>query len=526
MREEFQPMDLSQKYARLFTDWPDLEDENIDDAHDVLAKEKKLEDLREEAIRDILKKCKQQGIVELLTFIEDPVSLAALLFKYHVSKGTQTFKLEEYLLSCLKSDIDTFKLKRHISHLFGWTKGNPNALNASKTIQIIEKVRKELVKLDGDKELDKKNVLLLHAIRIDETKGRKYIDDLPDELKRQYFSDYRLPRFMECRPNKDSNKHPPESTWLVDRYIEYKRPRLGWYSFMTSSHIPFEKQIDLLNAMFVQGQDEGPEQDPLPRSYDIEQILEKGPEKALHQKLSDEQEEKLLHIEFKFFKFLEHQFKRQGGIFTMRQIGKTPAFLIQLAKHVYKTDDGDKPVNQNETDVDASQKNNLKFYANAADILFYLNPFSKHLPWGRAQGMNDEEKFLDWFKQSMQLAKDAKMVVATDIILGRGLSKEVESDKDLRPLPAACKVLEQFASEDMLEEFRVGRFNSRGVVSNGVDDRGYSTPDLADHYKDIAQKLQNDYPKVASVMRQLEQRYRREAEIDQQIEDERDLNWR
>ena len=516
VREKFQSKDLTRKYAYLFARWPNLENEDMEDEYE--DREQKLEVARSKAADEVLNQFGRDGLVNLLTLSEDSGVLSILLFKNYISKDK--FNLEEYLFTCFeKSDIDIFKLKNHVRYLFGWTEGHPNvpdALGASEAIEIIENVIRRLDEHGRVEQLTEKKVLLLHALRIDQLKVRKYIDNLPAELKSHYFSDYRGASPLECRPDEDSGKHPPESAWLADNYIKHKRPRLGWFCFAVSDYIPFEKQIDLLEAIFIEGRDDGPENDPLPSSYDIERMIEK----ALEESLSDEQENRLMNIEFKFFKFLGHKFTKDGGIFISRHIGKTPSFLIYLAKYVYKTDDG-------EGSNDGINQNSIKFYAgNSFEVLNKLNLFFEHFPWMQEQGEPDERRFFRWVENLKQIAKDEKMVTAIDLILGAGLSKKVVSDNDLRPLPVACEILEKFGSEKMLSEFRTGRFNSRGVLMGDIDKKGYSTARLAEHYKGLAEDLQQDYPATASVMKQLAQRYYAYAEMERREEAARDLDWR
>ena len=519
VQEKFEPKDLIRKYAYLFTPRPNLENEDIDDEYQ--DRQQKIEAERCKAVKEIFDQSEESGLVDLLTLSEDSIALSILLFKNYISKDK--FNLEEYLFACFeKSDIDIFKLKNHVRYLFGWTEGHPNvpdALGASKAIKIIENVIRRLDEHGQVEQLTEKKVLLLHALRIDQLKVRKYIDNLPAELKFHYFSDYRGASPLECHPDEDSGKHPPESAWLIENYIEHKRPRLGWYSFAVDDYIPFEKKIDLLEAIFIEGRDDGSENDPLPSSYDIERMLEKALE-ALEESPCDEQENRLMNIEFKFFKFLGYEFTRDGGIFISRHIGKTPSFLIHLARYIYKTDDG-----KNASD-DLNQ-NSRKFYADTSfEILNKLNLFFEHFPWMQEQGEHDAPMFFKWVQDLRELAKKEKMATAIDLILGAGLSKKVVSDNDLRPLPVACEILEKFGNENMLSKFRTGRFNSRGVLNGGIDNKGYSTARLAEHYKGLAEDLQQDYPATAYVMGQLAQRYHADAEIELREGAARDLDWR
>ena len=516
IREKFQPEYLPEKYAYLFTHWPDVENEDIEDEHE--DREKKIEEARSKAVKEVIDQFGHDGLVDLLTLSEDSSALSILLFKNYISKDK--FNLEEYLFVCLeKPDIDILKLKGHFNFLFGWAEGHsndPDALDARDVIKIIEEVIRRLDEHGQVEQLTEKKVLLLHAIRIDQLQGREYIENLPPKVKAQYFSDYRVSRSLECHPDKDSGKHPPESAWLADNYIKHKRPRLGWFSFRVGDYIPFEKQIDLLEAILIEGQDDGSENDPLPSSYGIERMLEK----ALEEPLSDKQENRLMNIEFKFFKFLGYEFTRDGGIFISRHIGKTPSFLIHLARYIYKTDDG-------EASKDDINQNNRKFYTDTSfGILYNLNLFFEHFPWMREQGEHDAPMFFKWVQDLRDLAKKEKMATAIDQILGAGLSKKVVSDNDLRPLPVACEILEKFGSENMLSGFRMGRFNSRGVLSGDIDNKGYSTARLAEHYKGLAEDLQQDYPAIASIMRELAQNYHVDAEMERREEATRDLDWR
>lgn len=521
IREEFSPTDLSHKYAYLFSHWLNIEIDDFNDDDDDYNYEKleeRIEDARSLAIKEILKKNNYKIVVNLLSLCEDPRILSESLFKDYIGKGQ--FDLEKYLIECFQSDITIFKLKQHVSYIFGWTKNYkdiPDALDATDVITIIENVIKELNNCKQSEQLIEKKRILFHALRIDQKTGRDYIDKLPEKIKKQYFSEYRFDRrSMELVFDKDSSTYPPEVTWLIDGYLKYKHPRQGWHSLHVYN-IPIDKQIDLLEAILIEGQDEYKGENFIPRNYDIEKLFKKAGERN---DLTDEQESRLLGIEFKFFNWMPYEFRKKGGIFVLRHIFRSPAFLVEIAQCRYKND-------ERKNAMKKIHQKNLSLYADISfEILHYLNLFSKSAPWRQSENEIDDISFLKWVTDLRNLAKKEKMTHAIDMILGSGLSWDFLKKDNLGVFSLACRVLEESNSEDMLSAFRTGIYNSRGVITNGIDKKGYSTSQLAQHYKEMFNDIQDTYPNVASIMNDLAKEYIRQAELEEQDRDKLKLEWR
>ena len=511
--DHFQPDDLIEEKAFLFSTKYMMEvltkrDLKHEEGHKIV------DNTRDEALQIIYKKYGIGGIIKLVGLAEQPETVSQVLYIKHIASGD--FPLEEYLTELLKSDIDIRKINCHLCNLLGWDKKNPIAMRAAKAINIVDNMIEHINKNNKIDKLEEKKVLLYHAIRIDEQEGRNYIDSLPEETQKQYFSVHRFARRMECWKDSDSSEYPAENEWLAKKYIKYKRPRLGWNVFTFPTHIPFEWQLELLDAMYVIGRDEGKDKDPAPDSHYVQEFFNY----ALKKELNYDQEKRLAMVEFKLYRMLDTYDTDRASV-VQQHIGNNPEFFMELMCYAYKTDNG------HETSKPESEQESEQIRASIAhDILFHLNLISDNYPWIQS-GILDETRIKKWTEDVRELAKKANRSRITDHIIGVGLSHGFVDQHMVLPKPAICSIIETIQNDAIASGFSMGRRNSRGALIGGVDRKGYTSSRLAEEYDKASIKMRDDdYPFMSEIMRELATDYRREAEFYKGQEERTDLDWR
>ena len=496
-----------------FSSWPELE-ENIEDFDD---REEHIETKRTQAIEDIFGRSNIGGIIDLTLRVEDGIAVSDTLYNNLISKDR--FPLRDYLIQLLKTDIESHKVHDHLSHIFGRIRGYkpvPDAMSTDKVIKLIESIIEELDQVNGIPNWEDKKIALYHAIRIDDKQGRDYIDNLPDTIQQKYFSRYRIRRGWEMRPKEDTDPLPEENEWIAQKYLEYKRPRLGWQVFRVRKYIPFDSQLELLDAMAIEGRDEGGGDDAFPAGWYIQDFLDE----AYNENLDDETKIRVARMEYKFYPHLRTGRKDDRISFIDWWIGKDPAFYIQLHKDVYKTDDGDDDAPKDLDEYNKQTKAEFSWR-----ILWGLNLGAKNFPWIKDEGEIDEDLFMQWIKEVKKLAKEVHRSRIIERSIGQGMGHIVPKE-GVKPEESICKILREIESEVIFENFAMGRYNSRGVLTNDKDNRGYTTAGLAEEYEKASHELEYRYPFVAKLMKHMALRYRAQVEEDKAMHERNDLDWR
>ena len=529
IRNHFQFTDVVQAQDHLFAQWVETEDINYF-SMEINEYNTKLNKARAKALKEIYYKEGIGGIIRLVREAEktgqqkqeivDSVTVSKVLYIELISNNG--FLLEKYLVALLSEDIDIHIIRNHVSYLFGHTKNEkpdiPNAMEAEAVIKLVGKVIAQLENADTISNWPEKKTFLLHAIRIDQKAGRDFVDGLPPDELSHYFSHIRNPRDMEGRVEENSEEYPPENTWLAQKYVEHKRPRLGWYSFFGAEYIPFDEQIELLDAMLNNNRDVG-DSDPLPRGWDIQQLFDK----AVKKDLTEEQEQQLINIEFKFHKIIKYGTRDNDNVsFIHRSIGKSPESFVELHKMVCRPDDGQKDEDENDVDEDVVRLNAER----VRDILFEIDFNSINYPWNGEDGeLQDADILMSWVNNVRNLASEAKRSTVIDQSIAKGLVNYY--GQGMEPILPVCRILEKIKNSEISKGFHRGRVYARGVVSAGRDGMGYTNSELSNDYDIAAEKMRKDgFQFVAKLMEELARTYHHHVEREKVDGERRDLDWR
>lgn len=510
IQDYFCSKDIIKANAYLFSGWPESEELNRMQFESLKDYEKQVEFLRTEALRKIYEEKGVEGILQLVRLAEDPASIAVRLYIDFITG--KDFPLEGYLIALLESNIDVGRIKIHIRNIFGWIKetesGVPAAMEVDKVLKIVSNVRDKVEKSNGVDNWLEKEIILFQAVRIDQQQGRDFIDNLPDDLQKRYFSQIRYDRQMEYQvtDTKEGEEkiYPPENEWLVNKYLHYKQPILGWnaFGFRVCEWIPFHLQVELLEAMLIKGKDEG-EYNTLPLDkYYIETFFEN----AAKLNLANEMQDRLAEIEFKFYPMLD-SFNIKRTSFIQRKMGRSPEFFLEIIKYIYRTDDG-------KDDNQIENQNTREYYISAAyRILHKFNLVSSNFLWVSGAGSLDNNLLIEWIEQVQKIAKEANRLKSVNIIVGQGLAFSYDSNGGVQPQHEICKVLERIQNDEVFNGYRTGRINARGIIKGEVDDRGFTTEGLAQAYSKAANTLcDQGFPFVARLMQTLAKRYYHDAE--------------
>lgn len=512
IQSHFRPNESAIEVAYLFSNKFE-EETHFEFNYDTEKSQTKINKERQKSILCIYSKEGLDGIVKVLNF---PTNYHYFAQALHICRADLPgFSLENYLLKIMKSDIGITKIQRHIPAIFGWDADESSAtppLQASESISIIESVFRQMESASENvTNFDAKQTCLLHAIRLDQEKGREYINSLSCSMRQKYFNYAHISRPMDrlCENEEQTN-------WLIKNYIEHKRPRLAWIS-VSCQHISFADKAKLLIMMFNDEEDLGGVLDFSPDGYQIDNFINE----ALNMDLDDEQKNMLVEIELKFFNSL-HAPGDDRFSFVERKIGESPEFFMRLHKNGYKNDALDHVCDPLVNYMGEGFCKEVSY-----KILSKMDFRSPNYPWISENGDFSGECFGKWLLKARELAAQENRIRSVDYLLGAGLIKVVDPDDDLMPDPAVIELLEGVKTKEIFSGFTIELYNARGGTTNDIDDRGYSSAGLQTRYEDISGQLEREgYRFVSEIFSEMAVKFREYAEHEREFAEHVDLHYR
>lgn len=228
---------------------------------------------------------------------------------------------------------------------------------------------------------------------------------------------------------------------------------------------------------------------PKIQTWHLEKMLERLESSGEFERLT------LAQLEFGLFPFLQHgEGKIANSLYEA--ITSEPELLKELICALYKPENGEP-----EEVTDATQATAER----AWDVLHHC----KRLPGTQSDGSIDADKFTQFIQETRKLCSDAGRPTMCDQTLG-GILAHAPADEDgTWPFGPAREILEAFEVEEMRVGFITGTLNKRGVTSRSPWAGGDQERDLAEHYRDQAEKVQHSHPNVAAMLDHIAKRYER-----------------
>lgn len=138
----------------------------------------------------------------------------------------------------------------------------------------------------------------------------------------------------------------------------------------------------------------------------------------------------------------------------------------------------------------------------------------KRQPGTRKDGTPDPDDFAQFVRDSRKLAEERDRLEVCDITLGEILAHAPTGADGTWPFEPARVVLEQTGSSEMLDGFRTGCFNKRGVHSRGAYEGGDQERALAAHYRKQALALEPTHSRLSAALMSLARSYDRDGVLE------------
>jgi hypothetical protein len=207
--------------------------------------------------------------------------------------------------------------------------------------------------------------------------------------------------------------------------------------------------------------------------------------------------DELVGLEYGYFALLEHE-KLPLAIYD--HLAAEPAFFIDLLSHVFRA--------ENEPTREGSDKETRR----ATNSFRVLSAFTKLPALSELAGSG--KVLSEWIDDAQKLAKQAGREKIADSYIGKLLAHApMVGEGDLWPPAPVCEAIEKFATDSLLNGFRLECFNKRGVYSKSPYEGGKQERVLAQRYKRYA-ACARGYPRTSQLLADIEKDWLHQAEAE------------
>lgn len=480
--KKFEPTDTILSQSFLFEEHhPEFFKGGDSTMRDYEKKEKELTLLRDCFISKVISEKGIKAILEVANKSENPYLYGKSLANIELNKEQKTLLYtllkssdgnDKQLLSQYFYSIETLKNRKEVIAVFEDICRNDSYKSEHKT-QI-------LFALNPDIELF------------------EYIDSIGDEeIKRIYWSILNLyvPRGEKA------------IIFAIKKLKEYKRPiavlnTLGRAKITTI--LSSEFIIDTLESLDLSVVDE-------PENIRIDLHYMKEIFNDLHQ-LNNIDIDRMSKIEYKFLFVFDRYGHGVKPKYLYRAITKEPTIYIDLIKNLFKPDDEDW---KEEQVIETNPALKKQIVENAYSILSNFNL----IPGLNEKGCIIEEELNTWIDKVRKLAIENRRIKVTDRKIGELLARYPSQNDNLSFPIEIIDVLERINSESMYSNFSMQITNRLGFTSRPSGSGGYIERNRAKHFNTLADGIKITHPNVASIYRNIADRY----EIDGKEMDDSEL---
>ncbi len=458
-----EPSDLLNKYAWLFRDgWIEESADEIEeiDKIDFNRREERINNLRKDALQQILKHRGLAGVLELS------------------ERGNASWAIGILLASMLLSEQELRELLRMaITPILEGKEGGHSRKNLIRGAMraVAEDNKREAILRGVAAELDNEKTAQLFILAPFGKGTWNLVDTFCEAVQTKYWMDV-TPEWLH---DKDA-----EIKEAVERLLKSKRPRAAFSCIQDQpTRLDVEILFRLLSDM-AQSEEDAAGQYGL-ESYYVEKAfkhLNSSSTLALEQ---------IAGLEFLYLGVLARPWERQEsyGIPNLeRYIEAHPELFVQAITWTYKRKGG--ATDPAEYQVPPERVKTM------AERGYKLLEAIERTPGHDDLGELRANRLAKWISIVRQSCAELDRVEVADICIGKVLSKCPVGKDGVWPCEQVRDVMEDIQSEELMNGARIGIYNARGAHWRG--EGGGQERDLADKYRRWSEALQVSHPFVAS----------------------------
>lgn len=282
-------------------------------------------------------------------------------------------------------------------------------------------------------------------------------------------------------------QHEEDLSFVLQRLLEVKRPRAA---LQCCRFIDVQIDPKLLFSVLQQYMSGEEPDGSMIHSWYLGEMLEQL------EKCSEIERSALIQLEFGLFPALGYGWEfRAAALFE--SITTEPALFAELIILTYK------PRHQ---ERDEQWTEVARTVANHARKILHI---CKRIPGTGTDGKIDINTFTQFIDSARELCGQADCLTVGDNILGKILAHVPADEDGTWPFSPARDILERIDLEDMRRGFSTEVFNKRGVTCRSLWDGGAQERDLANYYRNQAERVQYTHPIVAAMLEGVAKNYER-----------------
>ena len=200
-----------------------------------------------------------------------------------------------------------------------------------------------------------------------------------------------------------------------------------------------------------------------------------------------------------------------------RALQTDPQFFAQLVSFIYKRDDHAEDPNNDGVSEEIRERRARV----AHEVLdsWYLMPGVKE------DGTVDEKALTEWVETARKLCEETKHVIGCDLQIGFILAHAPADPDGTWPHVSVRNLIERLNNKTIDEHIQNEIYNSRGVVSRGLNDGGNQERALTEKYRKMSDAVKVKWPRTSAMLRGMAEWYEREAKGHDVETDLHDLRW-
>ena len=230
---------------------------------------------------------------------------------------------------------------------------------------------------------------------------------------------------------------------------------------------------------------------------------------------NDVDREVLAMLEWKYLNVLEYSHRPVRVILSV--LSEQPKLFINLLSAVYKASPESGIVETEPSDPEQARL--------VADQAYRLFELWNHIPGQRGDNTIDGKVLEEWIKEARALAKAVGRENIADAKIGQMLSASPDGADGNWPAEPVREALDLFRSKTMLEGFRVGKANRRGITSRSPREGGNLERSEAAKYRAWAKAIEFEHPHTAKALNELADSYESQARHEDEDAELRDWSF-
>lgn len=223
----------------------------------------------------------------------------------------------------------------------------------------------------------------------------------------------------------------------------------------------------------------------------------------------------LARLEWNYLRVLEYS--RRPAKVLLSVLAEQPKLFIEMLSAIYKASEESGFVEPEPEDPEQARA--------VASQAYRLLDLWDHIPGRRDDNTIDGTALEGWIKEARVLAKAAGRTEIADDKIGVMLSASPDGVDGNWPAEAVRDALDLFRSKPMLEGFRVGKANRRGVTTRMPGDGGEQERVLAAQYRAWAKAIAFEHPHTAKALDELAESYEWDAKREDESAERRDWSY-